>query len=38
MSAAAIQGHFMQHKEDHLGAIDNVSSLKSIEGFKKTVD
>lgn len=27
VSAAAIQGHFMQHKEDPLGALDNASSL-----------
>ncbi|XP_050715441.1 mitochondrial chaperone BCS1-like isoform X1 [Eriocheir sinensis] len=38
VSAATIQGHFMQHKEDHLGAIDNVSCLKSTDGFKKTAD
>lgn len=38
VSAASIQGHFMQHKEDHLGAIDNVSCLKTTDGFMKTAD
>ena len=28
VSAAAVQGHFMQHKEDSLGALDNAARLK----------
>lgn len=38
VSAAAVQGHFMQHKEHHLEAIDNVSYLNHTDGFKKTAD
>lgn len=38
VSAAAVQGHFMQHKEDHSGAIDNVSCLTRTDNFKKIAD
>ncbi|KAG0727825.1 Mitochondrial chaperone BCS1 [Chionoecetes opilio] len=37
VSAAAVQGHFMQHKEDPLGALDNSSSLNHVYLMKEIV-